>query len=66
MPGIQSQFVCNCALDTLPKLSFADKLSLYYGYYRQKDLAYTLARCPIRIPKEEMDQLDKRLKEDRL
>lgn len=66
MPGIQSQFVCNCALDTLPKLSFADKLSLYYGYYRQKDLAYTLAGCPIRIPKEEMDQLDKRLKEDRL
>ena len=66
IPCIQSQLVCNCSLEQLPKLSFADKLSLYYGYYRQKDLAYSLAGTPVRIPKEEMDQLDKQLKEDRL
>ena len=66
IPCIQSQLVCNCSLEQLPKLSFADKLSLYYGYYRQRDLAYSLAGTPVRIPKEEMDQLDKQLKEDRL
>ena len=65
-PIIQSQLVCNCSLDKLPALSFADKLSLYYGYYRQRNLAYALAGCPIRIPKEEMEMLDKQLKEDRL
>ena len=66
IPCIQSQLVCNCSLEQLPKLSFADKLSLYYGYYRQRDLAYSLAGTPVRIPREEMDQLDKQLKEDRL
>lgn len=66
IPCIQSQLVCNCSLEQLPKLSFADKLSLYYGYYRQRDLAYALAGTPVRIPKEEMDKLDKELKEERL
>lgn len=65
-PGIQSQLVCNCSLETLPELSFADKLSLYYGFYRQRDLAYALAGNPIRISKEEMEKLDQQLKEDRL
>lgn len=66
IPRIQSQLVCNCSLEQLPELSFADKLSLYFGYYRQRDLAYSLAGTPVRIPKDEMDQLDKQLKEDRL
>lgn len=65
-PCIHSRLVCNCPLDTLPTLTFADKLSLYYGYYRQRDLAYSLAGIPIRISKEEMDMLDKQFKEDRL
>lgn len=65
-PCIPAQLVCNCNLETLPELSFADKLSLYYGYYRQKDLAYSLAGFPIRIPKEDMDKLDKQLKENKL
>ena len=59
--GIQSQLVCNCTLGPLPPLSFADKLSLYYAFYRQKDLAYTLAGVPIRISKEEMEKLDKQI-----
>ena len=63
-PCIQSQVICNCSLDELPPLSFADKLSLYYGFYRQKDLAYSLAGNPIRIPKEEMEKLDRQLKEE--
>lgn len=58
-PGIYSQIVCNCTLDPLPPLTFADKLALYYGYYRRKNLAYTLAENPVRISKEEMDALDK-------
>ena len=58
--GIQSRLVCNCSLDPFPKLSFADKLSLYYGYYRQK--AYSLAGTPIRIPKDEMDLLDNQIR----
>ena len=53
-PGILSQQVCNYDLNPLPELSFADKLSLYYGYYRQNDLAFRLAGQPIRIPKEDM------------
>ena len=57
VPGIQSTFVCNCSLDPLPELSFSDKLSLYYGFYRQQDLAYTLAGIPILISKEEMNRL---------
>lgn len=64
-PCIQSQLVCNYSLDELPSLTFADKLSLYYGFFRQKDLAYSLAGNPIRIPKEEMEKLDKQIKEDR-
>jgi hypothetical protein len=63
-PIIQSQLVCNCSLDRLPALTFADKLSLYYGYYKQKNLAYSLAGCPIRISKEEMETLDKQLREE--
>ena len=59
--GIQSQLVCNCTLGPLPPLSFADKLSLYYAFYRQKDLAYTLAGVPIRISKDEMEKLDKQI-----
>lgn len=59
--GIQAQLVCNCQLDPLPSLSFADKLSLYYGFFRQKDLAYVLAGMPIRIPKEDMEKLDKQI-----
>lgn len=59
--GIQSQHVCNCQLDHLPELTFSDKLSLLYGFYRQKDLAYTLAGVPIRIPKTDMDQLSKEI-----
>ena len=58
-PGIYSQIVCNCPLDPLPPLTFADKLALYYGYYKRKNLAYTLAESPIRITKDEMDTLDK-------
>ena len=65
IPCIQSQLVCNYVLEQLPQLSFADKLSLYYGYFRQRDLAYTLAGIPVRISKEEMQQMDKQLKEDR-
>mgnify|MGYP007069890584 CR=1 FL=1 len=59
--GITSQMVCNCQLEPLPALSFTDMLSLYYGYYRRKDLAYTLAGSPVRIPREEMDKLDKQI-----
>ena len=59
--GIQSQLICNCSLEPLPPLSFADKLSLYYAFYRQKDLAYSLAGSPIRISREEMDKLDKQI-----
>ena len=57
--GIKSRLVCNCPLDPLPELSFADKLSLYYGFYRRRDLAYSLAGTPLRISKAEMDELDK-------
>lgn len=57
-PGIYSQIVCNCTLEPLPPLTFADKLALYYGYYKRKNLAYTLAGSPIRIAKDEMDALD--------
>ena len=57
--GFQAKLICNCALDTLPPLSLADRLSLYYGFFRQKDLAYFLAGNPLRIPKEEMEHLDK-------
>ena len=59
--GITAPLVCNCSLETLPDLSFSDKLSLYYGYYRRKDLAYTLAGNPVRISREEMDKLDKQI-----
>ena len=59
--GIQSQLVCNCKLNPLPPLSLADRLSLYYGFYRQKDLAFTLAGIPISIPKTEMDKLHKEI-----
>ena len=59
--GITSPLVCNCQLDTLPDLSFSDKLSLYYGYYRRKDLSYTLAGSPVRISRDEMDKLDKQI-----
>ena len=59
--GITAPLVCNCQLDTLPELSFSDKLSLYYGYYRRKDLAYTLAGSPVRISWEEMDTIDKQI-----
>lgn len=61
VPCIQSQLVCSCSLEQLPELSFADVLALYYGYYRQRDLAYTLAGNPVRIAKEDMDRLDKQL-----
>ena len=64
--GIQSQDVCNCSLNTLPELTFADRLSLYYGFYRNKDLAYSLAGKSIEIPKDEMNKLDKQLKEGKL
>lgn len=59
--GFQSQLVCNCSLEPLPTLSFADKLSLYYAFFRCKDLAYSIAGIPIRIPKEEMEALDKKI-----
>lgn len=59
--GITAPLVCNCQLDTLPDLSFADKLSLYYGYYRRKDLSYTLAGSPVRISRDDMDKLDKQI-----
>lgn len=59
--GIQAQLVCNCQLDPLPPLSFADNLSLYYGFFRQQDLAYELAGIPLRIPKEDMEKLDKQI-----
>ena len=59
--GITAPLVCNCSLDTLPGLSFSDKLSLYYGYYRRKDLAYTLAGSPVSIAREEMDKLDQQI-----
>lgn len=59
--GITAPLVCNCSLDTLPELSFSDKLSLYYGYFRRKDLAYTLAGSPIRISREEMHKLDQQI-----
>ena len=59
--GITAPLVCNCSLDTLPGLSFSDKLSLYYGYYRRKDLAYTLAGSPVSISREEMDKLDQQI-----
>lgn len=59
--GIQARQVCNCSLEPLPELSFADKLSLYYGYYRRKDLAYSVAGTPVRISKEDMDRLDKEI-----
>lgn len=59
--GIQAPLVCNCSLDPLPELSFSDKLSLYYGFYRQKDLSFALAGTPLRIRKEDMDKLDKQI-----
>lgn len=59
--GITAPLVCNCSLEPLPDLSFSDKMSLYYGYYRRKDLAYALAGSPIRISREEMDKLDKQI-----
>lgn len=59
--GIYAEAVCNCSLDPLPSLSFGEKLSLYYAYYRQKVLAYNLAGTPIRIPKEDMEKLDKQI-----
>ena len=59
--GITAPLVCNCQLDTLPDLSFSDKLSLYYGYYRRKDLSYTLAGSPVRISRDDMDKLDKQI-----
>ena len=59
--GITAPLVCNCQLDTIPDLSFSDKLSLYYGYYRRKDLAYTLAGSPVRLSRDEMDKLDKQI-----
>lgn len=59
--GITAPLVCNCQLDTLPDLSFSDKLSLYYGYYRRKDLSYTLAGSPVRLSRDEMDKLDKQI-----
>lgn len=59
--GFFSEAICNCSLEPLPDLSFADKLTLYYAYYRRRDLSYTLAGTPIRIPKEDMDKLDKQI-----
>lgn len=59
--GFFAEAVCNCKLDPLPQLSFAEILTLYYAYYRRKDLAYTLAGMPIRISKEDMDKLDKQI-----
>ena len=60
-PGLMAPMLCNCALDPLPALSFADKLSLLYAYFRKKDLAYTLAGLPVRISKAEMEQLEKEI-----
>ncbi len=57
--GIQSQLVCNCQLQPLPPLSFADKLCLYYAFYQQRDLAYSLAGTPLHIAKEEMEDIRK-------
>lgn len=59
--GIESRMVCNCTLEPLPDLSFADKLSLLYGYYRRKDLAYSFAGVPLRIPREEMEKLNQQI-----
>jgi len=59
--GFYTEAVCNCSLDPIPALSFGEKLSLYYAYYRRKDLAYNMAGTPIRIPKEEMETLDKQI-----
>ena len=57
--GIQSQLLCNCQLQPLPPLSFADKLCLYYAFYQQRDLAYSLAGTPLHIAKEEMEDIRK-------
>ncbi len=58
---LQSQQVCNSTLEPLPPLTLADKLALYYAYYRQRDLAYTLAGQPLRIARDEMELLDKQI-----
>lgn len=59
--GFFAEAVCNCSLDPLPTLSFGEKLTLYYAFYRRKDLAYNLAGTPLRIPKEDMEKLDKQI-----
>ena len=61
--GIISQQVCNCTLEPLPELSFGDKLALYYGFYRKRDLAYTIAGIPVRIHRDEMDDLHHKIME---
>ena len=59
--GVQSQLVCNCSLEPLPALSLVDKLCLYYAFYRQRDLAYSLAGTPLRIAKEEMEGIHEKI-----
>lgn len=59
--SLQSQQICNCQLQPLPELTTADRLTLYYAFYRQRDLAYTLAGQPLDIAREEMETLDKQI-----
>ena len=59
--GFFAEAICNCSLEPLPELSFAEKLTLYYAYYRRNDLAYTFVGSPIRLPKEDMVKLDKQI-----
>lgn len=58
---LHSQQVCNCVLEPLPPLTLADKLTLYYAFYRQRDLAYVFAGQPLRIARDEMELLDKQI-----
>jgi hypothetical protein len=63
LTGIQSEIVCHCSLDPLPTLTIADKLSLYYRYFRRQEIDYAIAGHQLCISSDEMSVLDEKVKQ---
>ena len=56
--GLNTGQLCNCTLSAAPKLTFPDKLALYYAFYRNEEGTYRIGSIPVSVKKSEMEEID--------
>lgn len=62
---LDARSICHCQLESLPEPDFADKLALYYAYYRKQAASYQLAGQAVLLNSRDLAPIDELIEKGR-